>query len=40
MRKVIAAIILRGNDYLLVRKNETYMFPGGKPEGTEQIKNV
>lgn len=38
MRKVIAAIILRGNDYLLVRKNETYMFPGGKPEGTETDK--
>ena len=35
MRKVLSAIIIREGNYLLVRKKRTYLFPGGKPEGTE-----
>jgi 8-oxo-dGTP pyrophosphatase MutT (NUDIX family) len=35
MRKVVSGIAIRDNDYLLVRKNRTYLFPGGKPEPHE-----
>ncbi len=35
MRKAISAIIIQNRDYLLVRKKDNYIFPGGKPEPGE-----
>ena len=35
MRRVIGAIIIENNKILLVRKKETWIFPGGKPEPGE-----
>jgi len=35
MRKVVNAAIIHDNRILLVRKKQTWIFPGGKPEGGE-----
>jgi 8-oxo-dGTP diphosphatase len=35
MRKVVSGIVLRERELLLVRKGETWILPGGKPEEGE-----
>lgn len=35
MRKAVGAVVIRNRQILLVRKRETWILPGGKPEGEE-----
>ena len=35
MRKAISGLVIRDEKLLLVRKNETWILPGGKPEKKE-----
>ena len=35
MRFSISAVVIEDNKLLLVRKNQTWILPGGKPEGKE-----
>ena len=36
MRKVVSAVIIEHNKLLLVKKRDTYILPGGKPEEGER----
>lgn len=35
MQRVVNGIVLQNSNYLLVRKGDTYIFPGGKPRSGE-----
>ena len=35
MRKAVCTVIIENNRILLVKKNETWILPGGKPQGNE-----